>query len=79
MGGMKKTTVYLPSELKERLEQLAKRERRSEADVIREAIAGYADRAKPPRLTLPLFPKGTLDPTIAERVDELLAEGFGED
>jgi predicted transcriptional regulator len=40
---MRKTTVYLPDELKERLEATARRERRSEADLIPAAIEQYED------------------------------------
>jgi predicted DNA-binding protein len=36
---MRKTTLYLPDELKERVETVARMEGRSEAEVIRDAIA----------------------------------------
>ncbi|MCU0313971.1 MAG: ribbon-helix-helix domain-containing protein [Solirubrobacteraceae bacterium] len=71
---MRRTTVYLPDELKLALERTARATGRSEADVIREGVervtAGTA-----PHPALPLFDSG--DPTLAERADELL-EGFGE-
>lgn len=72
--GMLKTTVYLPEELKRRLGRLARRRARPEAELIREAIDRFvsAEPARPPRL--PLF--SSTDPTLAERVDEALAE-FG--
>lgn len=73
---MRKTTLYLPDSLKLRIEQLAREERRSEADVMRAALASYADSRPPPRPVLPLFASGR--PDLAERFDELL-EGFGED
>ena len=38
MGGMRKTTVYLPDQLKDRLSRLAVDSGRSEADLIREGI-----------------------------------------
>lgn len=72
---MKKTTVYLPDELKAALEQAASREGRSEADLIREAVRGLTQSLEPPRPKLPLFSGG--DPTLAERFDEEL-RGFGE-
>jgi len=74
--GMKKTTLYLPDDLKQRIEAAARAERRSEADVIRDAIAaGVAGpRAPEPRIPLPGMTLG--DPTIAERAGELL-DGFG--
>lgn len=75
---MRKTTVYLPDGLKARLERVARQQRRSEADVIRAALEQYTGTVERPRPTLPLF-SGDADPTIAERVDELLAEGFGQD
>lgn len=72
---MRKTTVYLPDALKRKLEDTAREQQRSEADVIRDAIA--ASVAGPPAApTVPLRPAGLGDPTIAERVDELLDE-FG--
>jgi plasmid stability protein len=75
MYGMKKTTIYLPDDLKAALERTAAAEQRPEADVIREALREavlYRDRAPAP--TVPLFKSG--DPTLAERVQEAL-EGFG--
>ena len=76
MYGMKKTTLYLPEELKASLERMAADELRSEAEIIREAIAEKVDRRTRPRPNLPLCAAGLGDPTIAERVDELL-DGFG--
>ena len=75
MYGMKKTTLYLPDDLKDKIERLASREGKSEASVIRDAIAAAVTSAAPePRI--PLMAKGLGDSTIAERVDELL-EDFG--
>ena len=75
MYGMKKTTVYLPDELKAALERAAARGR-SEAELVREAVRELTQRLEPPRPRLPLFSSG--DPTLAERIDEVLREGFGE-
>ena len=72
---MKKTTVYLPDELKAALEQAAA-QGRSEADLVREAVRELTQRLEPPRPRLPLFSSG--DPTLAQRVDEELREGFEE-
>jgi len=73
---MVKTTVYLPEPLKERLELVASRERRSEAEVIRAALDEYtAGRVRP---RLPLFEGKNSPPDLAERDEEFLA-GFGED
>ncbi len=74
--GMRRTTIYLPEELKAALERTATAEGRSEAEVVRSALASAtAVHAYPPP-RLPLFESG--DPTLAERVDEELAGGFGE-
>ena len=76
MYGMKRTTVYLPDELKAALERTAAAHGTSEADVVRSALqSATAEHAYPPP-RLPLFTSG--DPTLAERVDDELAAGFGE-
>jgi hypothetical protein len=65
-----KTTVYLPDELKARIEREARRRGIAEAEVIRTAIESGLSRPAP---------RGGLfaaDP-FADRVDELLP-GFGE-
>jgi Arc/MetJ-type ribon-helix-helix transcriptional regulator len=66
----KKTTIYLPEELKESLRVLAAASGRSESDLIREAITQKVRAARRPR------PHGRLfDPWLSERVDEELT-GF---
>lgn len=72
---MRKTTVYLPAELKARLERVAREQGRSEADVIRSALAEYTSREQT-RPRAPLF-RGRGTTNVAAQVDELLAEGFG--
>lgn len=72
---MKKTTVYLPDDLKAALERVAAQQGRSEADLIRQAVRDLTRDLEPPRPRLPLFHSN--DPTLAERVDEAL-EGFGQ-
>jgi Arc/MetJ-type ribon-helix-helix transcriptional regulator len=81
MYGMKKTTVYLPDDLKADLERAAGDMGRSEAELIRDAVRSLLEGRRPPRPKVPLFDSG--DPTLAERVDEELAgqgpsAGFGE-
>lgn len=76
MYGMRKTTVYLPDDLKAAIERLAERTQRSEAEVIRDALLRAVLDSTPPRPTLPLSSVGLGDPTIAERIDEAM-EGFG--
>jgi hypothetical protein len=76
---MRKTTIYLPDELKAGLERVSEVSGRSEAELIREAVGELVQRSVPPRPRLPLFASG--DPELAERVakrpEEELA-GFGE-
>ncbi len=76
MYGMRKTTVYLPDDLKASLKRLAESEQRSEAEIMREAVrSAVSDRGCPsPRIPLTLMGLG--DPTIAEQTDEMF-EGFG--
>jgi len=76
MYGMRRTTIYLPDELKAALERTAAAQGRSEAEVVRSAVAAATSEQSHPRPSLPLFDSG--DATLAERVDEELAAGFGE-
>ena len=77
MYGMHRTTIYLPEELKARLESLAAAEGVSEAEIIRLALGEKLDRADRPAPTVPLFASRGRRSDVAERVDELLV-GFGE-
>lgn len=70
---MFKSTIYLPEDLKRRLARLARREGRSEASLIRDAVERLT-AAEGPRPRAALFHGD--DPHLAERVDEALAE-FG--
>lgn len=76
---MKKTTIYLPDELKQKVEAMARDAKKSEADIIRDAInTAYEYKRTYPKPRLPLVPGLKLgDPKIAESVDDLL-DGFGE-
>jgi Arc/MetJ-type ribon-helix-helix transcriptional regulator len=76
MYGMKRTTVYLPDELKLALERTAAVQGTSEAEVVRAAIRAATAEDAYPEPRLPLFDSG--DPMLAERVDEELAAGFGD-
>jgi hypothetical protein len=73
--GMQKTTVYIPDDVKQALEEIAAARGMSEAELIREALRALVANRIPPRPRLPLFNSGK--PDLAERVDELL-DGFGE-
>lgn len=75
MYGMRRTTVYLPDELKLAVERTAAAQGKSEAEVVRAAILVATAEAAYPKPRIPLFDSG--DPTLAERVDEELAAGFG--
>jgi hypothetical protein len=72
---MRKTTVYLPDELKARVERLARESQRSEAEVIRDALERLTADVPRPRPQFPLF-EGPGN--LAENVDDELA-GFGEE
>jgi hypothetical protein len=76
MDGMRRTTIYLPDELELALERTAAAQGTGEAEVVRHAqTAATADSSAAP-LRIPLFHSG--DATLAERVDDELAVGFGE-
>lgn len=64
-----KTTVYLPDDLKEAIEEEARRSGCSEAEVIRSAVRHAVQRPEPVAGFLDAEP-------IAERMDEML-KGFG--
>jgi Arc/MetJ-type ribon-helix-helix transcriptional regulator len=66
----RKTTVYLPDQLKSAVERESVRLGWSEAEVIRSAVAAFVEAPSPTIGFLDAEP-------IAERADELLA-GFGE-
>jgi Ribbon-helix-helix protein, copG family len=76
MYGMKRTTIYLPDDLKVALARTAAATGTSEAEIVRGAVAAATAEHTYPSPKLPLFASG--DQTLAERVDEALAEGFGE-
>ena len=76
MYGMRRTTVYLPDDLKAALERTAAVHGKSEAEVVRGAIAAATADHAHPRPQVPLFESA--DPTLAERVDEEVAVGVGE-
>jgi len=66
----RKTTIYLPDDLKSAVEREAQRRGSSEAEVIREAVRAAVTR--------PAVVPGIIDgEPIASRADELLA-GFGD-
>lgn len=76
MYGVKRTTIYLPDDLKAALERTATARGTTEAEVVRSALAAATAEHAYPRPKAPLFASD--DPALAERVDEELAAGFGE-
>jgi predicted transcriptional regulator len=72
---MQKTTLYLPDDLKARLARTAAETGRSEAELIREGIRLALAQQEPPAARAGIFASGRLD--LSERVDNLLAAGFG--
>ena len=73
MYGMKRTTVYLPEEMKARLEAEARRRGVTEAEVIRVAVDKEVRRPRPRGGIL----TGDLGGLTSENLDEFL-EGFGD-
>jgi predicted transcriptional regulator len=71
---MKRTTVYLPDELKARLQAEAKRRGTTEAQIVREAVDKETRRPRP-RGGIIL---GDSEQMTARNLDDYL-EGFGED
>ncbi len=73
---MEKTSVYLRPEERERLSRLARESGKSQATIIREAIAGYEPWPAAGR-DLALFGSGHGDGrSVADLPDEELLEGF---
>ena len=70
---MKKTTLYLPDDLKTAIKRSAAQQDVSEAEIIRQSIRQMVGNARP-RPRGGLFASGQ---PIARQADELLA-GFGE-
>jgi len=76
MPYVRRTTVYLPDSLKQRLERIARERDVSEAELIRAAIDAFTHDAARPQPRLPLL-DAIGDPDLAEQVDDVLAGGFG--
>ncbi|HTZ87798.1 MAG TPA: CopG family transcriptional regulator [Solirubrobacteraceae bacterium] len=75
---MRKTSVYLDEDQAERLARLARQEGRSQAAILREAVATYQPKPSEDR-DFALAASGRGDGTsIADVPEEELLEGFGE-
>ena len=73
---MAKTTISLPDTLKRQIENAAKIERRSQAEIIRQALEEAMRKRVRPKPRLPLTTKWLPRPDMAENFDEYL-KGFG--
>ena len=76
MYGVKRTTIYLPDDMKAAIEREAARRGVTEAEIIRSAVEADLATAQRPKPTLPVFPEGLGD-DIAGRTEELL-ESYGQ-
>jgi predicted DNA-binding protein len=77
---MRKTSVYLDDELAERLARLARQAGRSQAEVLREAIAAYEPEPVRDRsfALAAGFPRIDGDPRAISQIPESeLLDGFG--
>lgn len=78
---MVKTTLYLPDELKREVEVAARHRGISEAEFYRQALAEAIEKQRRPAARWGIIGsrKGPGTSNLASQVDEVLAEGFGED
>lgn len=75
---MKKTSVYLTEGESRRLADLARQERRSQAEVLREAIAQYKPKGSPDRnFAVVRSGRGGAGDSVADIPEEELLKGFG--
>lgn len=79
MGGVVRTTIYLPDDLKAALEVRAQADGRTESDIVREALA---DKLLGPGRTARHMRFGLFDSGVtstSSHVDDILAAtGFGD-
>lgn len=75
---VQKTTVYLNTDAYKKIKAIAKAERRNPADLIREAIDTYADSHTARPMPPGIGGGNSGIPDLGSRVDEFLADGFGE-
>jgi hypothetical protein len=71
---MKRTTIFIPEALERRVQQFARREDKSVAAVVRDALASHLDAKMAPFKPPPTFDSGRSD--IATRFEELLFQDF---
>jgi len=73
---MVKTSVYLPEELKDQLSAASRASGESEATIIRSALEQWLAGMLRPRSSPHWGTIGFADPDLADKVDEVLADGF---
>jgi hypothetical protein len=71
-----KTTVYLDAEQYERIKEIARAEKRAPAELVREAVAEYAERKRARRRPRSIGAGHSGRSDVAERAEELLS-GMG--
>jgi hypothetical protein len=78
MAQMVKTSVYLPGDLKDRLAEASRVSGEPEAHIIRSALEQWLEGMLP-RHRSKLIGRITFDdPDLPFKVDDILADGFGE-
>jgi predicted transcriptional regulator len=76
MASALKTTVYLDPEEYERIKEIARAEGRAPAELVREAVAEYAQRRRPLRKPTSVGAGRSARGDVSERAEELLS-GMG--
>jgi len=75
---MRRTTVFADDDVLKKLQQIAKRENSTLAEVTRKALHEYVSRRRPKRTRLSLIGIGRSGrKDVAGRAEELLGKGFG--
>ena len=75
---MRRTTVFADDDVLKKLQQIAKRENSTVAEVTRKALDEYVSRRRPKRSRLSLIGIGRSGrKDVAQRSEELSGKGFG--
>jgi predicted transcriptional regulator len=67
---MRKLTIYLDDTSMRRVRRLAKRRQCAQSQIVREAVADYLSRERPPAKGIGAYDSGRTD--VSERAEELL-------
>ena len=76
MGGAVRIAVYLDASAYERIKEIAQTEDRAPAELVREAVAEYAERRRPRRAPKSVGIGHSRKGDVSTRAEELL-EGMG--